>query len=198
MLHPATQLLLWLAFSAGLPWLPVAWLIAVALACIFISLAWAKQRILNLLRRSRWLIFSLAVLYAFATPGEYLSGMLGNVGLTYEGLRQGGEQIGRLLAMLASLALLHQSVGTPGLLTGLHCLLKPFPGRETTVVRLMLVLEYVEQKSDARWREWLLPNVQPDEVLKDRLVLSMPRFRWLDGALIMLASGLLLVMLIRP
>lgn len=197
MLHPATQLLVWLAFATGLQWLPDAWLIVLAPLCIFISLVVAKQRTIDLLRRSRWLLASLAVLYLFATPGEYLPGILGDGGLTYEGLQQGGAQIGRLLTMFASLAVLHQSVGTPGLLAGFHCLLKPFPWHETTVVRLLLVLEYVEQKRHVRWREWLLPGAQTDETLTDGLVLSMPHFHWLDGIAIMTLIGLLLVMLVQ-
>lgn len=198
MLHPASLLLIWLGFALGLQWLPVSWLIVLAMACVIVALAMATERSFNLLRRSRWLLLSLAVLYLFATPGEYLPGILGDIGLTYEGLRQGGEQIGRLLAMLASLAVLHQTVGTQGLLTGFHCLLKPFPWREATVVRLMLVLEYAEQKSQVRWREWLLPSMQTDGALPDSLVLSMPRFRWADGVLMLTVIGFLLVMLIRP
>jgi hypothetical protein len=198
MLHPASLLFVWLGFALGLQWLPVAWLIVLAMACVIVAFALATERSFNLLRRSRWLLLSLAVLYLFATPGEYLSGILGDIGLTYEGLNQGGVQIGRLLAMLASLAVLHQTVGTQGLLTGFHCLLKPFPWREATVVRLMLVLEYAEQKSHVRWREWLLPSRQTDGALPDSLVLSMPRFRWVDGALVLAVIGLLLVMLIRP
>jgi hypothetical protein len=179
-------------------WLPVSWLIVLALTCVVVALTMASQRSLNLLWRSRWLLTSLAVLYLFATPGEYLPGIFGDIGLTYEGLLQGGEQIGRLLAMLTSLALVHQSVGTQGLLTGLHCLLKPFPWREATVVRLMLVLEYVEQEHHIRWQEWLMPSAQIDGALPERLLLTMPRFRWLDVALVLGVIGVLLIVIIQP
>lgn len=192
MLHPAALLLTWFGFALGLQWLPVSWLIVIALMCVVVALTLASERSLNLLQRSRWLLISLAVLYFFATPGAYLPGIFGDIGLTYEGLLQGGEQIGRLLAMLTSLALLHQTIGTQGLLTGLYCLLKPFPWREVTVVRLMLVLEHVEQKRHIQWREWLMPSEQISVQLPETLLLTVPRFRWFDAALLLVVFGVLL------
>lgn len=195
MLHPAALLLTWFGFALALQWLPLTWLIVIALTCVALALMIASQRSFNLLRRSRWLLISLAVLYFFATPGAYLPGTLGDIGLTYEGLLQGGEQIGRLLAMLTSLALLHQAMGTQGLLTGLYCLLKPFPWREATVVRLMLVLEHVEQKNRVSWRDWLLPRVPTDGQLPEPLHLTLPRFRWRDAALLLGVLGALLIII---
>jgi hypothetical protein len=75
--------------------------------------------------------------------------------MTREGLEQGAEQIGRLLILLLSLSLLHERLGNQGLMTGLYWLLKLFSWRDVTVVRLMLVLEYVEEKSSvSAWRQW--------------------------------------------
>lgn len=191
--HPATLLLTWLGFAVSLQWFAVSWLIGVAAACAFLAFLTATERSVNLLHRSRWLFLSLTLLYFFATPGEYLPGILGDIGMTYEGLNQAAEQVGRLLAMLASLAILHQAVGTQGLLAGFHCLLKPFPGREATVVRLMLVLDHVEQKHRIGWREWLMPHVRSHDAAPDRLALAMPRFRWVDGAMLLCALGMLWV-----
>lgn len=198
MLHPATLFFSWLVFAVSLRWLSSGWVAVLAVSCVALALMLASERSINLLRRSRWVFISLVVLYLFATPGEYLPGILGDIGLTYEGIHQGGEQIGRLLAMLTSLAMLHQMLGTRGLLAGLHCLLKPFPGREATVVRLMLVLEYVEQKHQIGWREWLLPNFQGEGPLSDSLVLDMPRFHWPDGVMALLAVGVCVVMTVLP
>ncbi|MEW6514418.1 MAG: hypothetical protein AB1443_10480 [Pseudomonadota bacterium] len=198
MLHPATLLLTWLVLTAGLQWLPVSWLIGLTMIVIVAALVMAVERTLNLLRRSRWLLLSLAVLYLFATPGEYLPGILGDIGLTYEGVQLGGEQVSRLLAMLASLAILHQMIGTQGLLAGLHCLLKHFPLRETTVVRLMLVLDYAEQKQKIRWQEWLSPNLRGEGSLTDGLSLAMPRFHWCDAVMALLLFGIFVAMIVGP
>lgn len=195
MFHPATLLLAWLVFTLSLQWLDVFWLIAVGALCVVLALTLARERTRGLLRRSRWLLLSLAVLYFFATPGEYLPGFAGALGLTHEGLRQAAEQIVRLLAMLASLALLHRQLGTPGLLAGLHWLLWPFAWREKTVVRLMLVLEMVERRRAISWREWLAPADDEMPELPARLTLSMPRFHAADAGLLLLLAATLTVVL---
>jgi hypothetical protein len=198
MWHPAALLFSWLVFAISLPWLSVSWLMGVSAACAALAFLAASQRTVNLLRRSRWLLISMALLYLFATPGEYLPGILGEIGLTYEGLNLGTEQVSRLLAMLTSLAILHQAVGTQGLLLGFHYLLKPFPWRGATVVRLMLVLDNVEQRQRIGWREWLMPIELGDEPLPDRLTLAMPPLRWSDGILMLCMAGLLLLVIFRP
>lgn len=195
MFHPASLLLAWLAFALGLQWLNVFWLIAVAAICVILALVLALRHTRALLRRSRWLLLSLVILYSFATPGEYLPGLGGTLGLTQEGIREGAEQVGRLLAMLASLALLHQRLGTPGLLTALYWLSRPLVGRDKTVVRLMLVLETVERQREISWREWLAPADPETSGLPVRLTLSMPPFHAADGGLSLLVAIVLIVLL---
>ena len=193
MLHPVTSLFSWLALALALQWMSLAWLIPLSLACLAAASMVAADRSFNLLRRSRWLLLSLAILYFFATPGEYLAGFAGDMGVTWEGLRLGGEQLARLLAMLTSLALLHQVVGTPGLLGGVHWLLRPFPKREASVVRLMLALEYVEQKHPIPWKEWLVAPEQERGSPTETLTLELPKFRWLDRFILILVFGILLM-----
>ena len=184
MLHPASLLLAWFGFAVALQSLPLAWILIVVVASLLLTATFAARRGFSLLRRSRWLLLSLVVLYLFATPGEYLSGVWGDIGLTYEGVQQGGEQIGRLLALLASLALVHQVTGTQGFLTGLYWWLKPLPWRDSTVVRLMLVLEMVEQQSRRSWREWLTPPQTADNLsAQSDYCLSMPGLRVQDKLL---------------
>lgn len=197
MFHPASLLLSWFGFSLSLQWLTLEWLLPIAFGSSLAAVVIAPERSLNLLRRSRWLLISLAVLYVFMTPGEYVPGVVGAIGITYEGLQQGGMQIGRLLAMLASLALLHRMIGTTGLLAGSHWLLSPFPWREATVVRLMLVLEYLEQERPVHWREWLAPNWKNEKTLPDNFVLDMPHFHLPDCALLLFVTGVVVAVMIR-
>ncbi len=189
--HPASLLLAWLVFALGLQWLSLLWLAVVASSCIALAIVLASNRTRALLRRTRWLLLSLLILYLFFTPGEYLPGMAGTLGLTHEGLRQGAEQICRLLALLASLALLHRQLGTTGLLVGLYWLLSPFAWREKTVVRLMLVLDTVERQRARPWREWLMPIVIGESELPASLTLTMPRFCAIDLALMLFVAGCL-------
>jgi hypothetical protein len=196
--HPASLLVVWLGFALGLQWLPVSWLLAVAFASVVATACIATERGIGLLRRSRWLLLSLLILYLFVTPGERLPGYWGDIGLTYEGLWQGGEQIARLLAMLASLALLHQAVGTRGLVAGIYWLLRPLPWRELTVVRLMLVLEFVEQKKQIRWRDWLSPEpCSEGTVPQPTYVLVLPSLQLRDKLLISGVLAFFLLMVFR-
>lgn len=194
--HPASLLVVWLGFALGLQWLPVSWLLVAAVVSILAMTLFAAERGLGLLRRSRWLLLSLLLLYAFATPGERLVGYWGDLGLTYEGLWQAGEQVGRLLALLASLSLLHQAVGTQGLLVGIYWLLRPLPWREPTVVRLMLVLEFIEQERKLRWRDWLSAREPTEEDFPlSGFALLVPALRLGDKLLMAgaLASGVLMM-----
>lgn len=188
MWHPASLLLTWLSFALILQWAHFPLLVALALTSVLLAGRFAYERSRTLLWRSRWLLLSLGILFFFATPGEYLPGIWGSMGLTYEGMQHGSEQLSRLLAMLASLALLHQRLGTQGLLAGFYWLLRPFAWRVTTVVRLMLVLEFVEQKRQIGWREWLVPQsgLEPgiDTLVPDYFNLSMPPLHMRDRALI--------------
>ncbi len=179
MFHPASLLLAWVVYAAGLSWLPVIWLAVFSALSSIAAFVWATDRSRRLLYRTRWLFLSLAVLYLFATPGEYLPGVAGDIGLTFEGLWQGLEHAGRLLALLTSLALLHQIVGNAGLVAGFHTLMKPLPWREATVVRLMLVLDYVEQDKTPGWRAWLMPG---PVLANEPCSIDLPRysFGWRD------------------
>jgi hypothetical protein len=78
----------------------------------------------------------------------------------------------------------HQVTGTQGFLTGLYWWLKPLPWRDSTVVRLMLVLEMVEQQSRRSWREWLTPPQTADNLsAQSDYCLSMPGLRVQDKLL---------------
>lgn len=193
MWHPASLLLSWLIFAAALALMPLPLLLSIAAGTLLLALWQAPARSRSLLKRSRWLLLTLTVLFLFVTPGEYLPGVWGRIGLTREGLDQGAEQLGRLLTLLASLALLHERTGTQGLLAGLHWWLRPFPWREATVVRLMLVLEFVEQKPTGGWRAWL--EIEPDcsSDMQHDYRLAMPPLRWRDRLL--MSTGLAAAML---
>jgi hypothetical protein len=182
MLHPATLLVSWICFALILQAATLSLLAGLVVVSLLLAAILAPTRSMRLLRRSRWLLLSIGVLFLFFSPGEYLPGFAGRIGLTYEGVTHTGEQLGRLLSILLSLALLHERIGTPGLLAGLYKLLGPFPWRETTVVRLMLVLEFVEDKPVSGWREWLSQGTQPDRAERNHFTLIMPHMRRLDLA----------------
>jgi len=187
MLHPSVRLLAWgegVMFSLLLPifWLALASALVIALAAGF-----ARARLGLLLRRVRWLIVSLLLLFALATPGVYLLPVLGGLSPTGEGLRLGVEHALRLLVVLAALALLLESTGVEGLLSGLHGLMRPLAclgiDRSRVAVRLMLVLRYAEQAPPGRhWRRWL----EEGQALRgpDRLRIQRQRLTGADVAVL--------------
>jgi hypothetical protein len=193
MWHPATLLVSWIGFALILQAAAPRLLFGLVVLCLLLGAAFAPARSLRLLRRSRWLLLSIGILFLFFTPGEYLPGFAGRMGLTYEGVAHTGEQLGRLLAILVSLALLHERIGTQGLLAGLYSLLGPFSWREASVVRLMLVLEFVEEKRETSWREWLAQGPHMDSDTRDKFTLAVPRLRLRDMAVMggLVMAGLL-------
>lgn len=155
----------------------LVWIVAVALP---LAMTFARRRTLVLLRRTRWLFLSIMVLFALATPGQRLPGSAGDLGITYDGLLLASEHALRLLLLLTSLAVVHERLDTPGMMAGLHWLLAPLARwrtlRERIVVRLMLVLDHVENAPTATWRDWLNRDVEGP----DRLSLTVGSFRFVD------------------
>lgn len=164
-LNPASLLLAWLALALAMQWLPLPALLATTALVFPVAWWFSRRRFLILLRRARWLLFSIALLFALATPGVALPGPTGMLGLTYEGILLAATHVLRLSLLLALLALLLEHLGIPALVSGLYQLLKPFGesrGRRRLALRLLLVLEYVENSGCAEqkhWRDSLSPQM---------------------------------------
>jgi len=160
MLHPTVRLIAWGVTAALVQWLPFNGLLLAGATALTASAINARQRLRVLLKRTRWLILTLVLLFSLATPGIFLFPALGSLGPTEEGLRLGLEHLMRLLFVLATLAMLLQCTGAEELVSGLHGLMQPLAwlglDRSRVALRLMLVLHYVEQAPPGRhWREWL-------------------------------------------
>jgi energy-coupling factor transport system permease protein len=198
-LHPATLLFAWGVLAVSLQSSPVSVLALIAAALIPVALFLARRRAWVLLRRARWLLLSIIVLFAFATPGQRLDGFAGDMGLTRDGFLLASEHVLRLALLLVSLAVVHETLGTSGMMTGLHWLLTPLAGwralRERIVVRLMLVLDYVENAPVMRWRDWLNRDLAgPDHL--ELAAGSLGLFDWLVlvalGMIVLLRAGMLI------
>lgn len=156
----------------------------------------------QLIKRMRWLFLSLLLVYAYATPGEYLAFLPLNVAPSYEGLHLGLMQIAKLLIAVASLSALFASASKSQLMAGLWTLLSPLRlvglNVERFTVRMLLTLHYVEQmavqtklKLDFSQLDKLA--LAPDETgATPPLILAQPAFTWFDKA--MLSLMLLAVM----
>lgn len=181
-LHPATLLLVWAGFVVLVQPISTSVLAGLAVVLVPWALIVARRRSFLLLRRTRWLLLSIAVLFVLATPGQRLPGTVGDIGVTQDGLLLAAEHVLRLVLLLLSLALLHERLGTAGMMAGLHWLLAPLARwramRERIVVRLMLVLDHVENGPAGNWRAWLNEDVPGP----DRMTLSVGSMRSTDWA----------------
>lgn len=188
MFHPATLLLIWAGCALLLPRYSLSVLAPATTLALVAALAYARARTTTLLRRARWLLLSIAVLFAVATPGLLAPPPLDRLGITLDGIALAGEHLARLLILLTTLAILHEHLGSRGLVAGLHWLLGPlFPWaglRERIVVRLMLVIDFVESGTGG-WKSWLGDG----DAGPASLALEVRPARWFDWAALLCVTG---------
>ena len=107
--------------------------------------------LLRMLRRVRWLLLAMLILYGGFTAGDPLWPALGSVP-TLQGLQQGTERIFALLAIVTAVHLLLWSTERPDLLAGLLWFGAPLRGigidGRPFAARLVLALEAVPQVQD--------------------------------------------------
>jgi energy-coupling factor transport system permease protein len=199
LIHPATKILLWLGFALAVQGLGFAVLTPVSmLAILWLALVGGFSEVLLTLRRARWLLLSLLLIYAFATPGDLLFPVLGTFSPSLQGLRGGALQAWRLALLLVALALLLRSCPRESLLSGLYALLRPFRtiglSPERVAVRLWLTLHYAQQQSRQRmqaWRDELRVALDPAPNVALHVTLELPAFTWRDAMALVLAALLL-------
>lgn len=160
--HPGTQILAWCLLVAALQMMTHGALVAVAGAVLVSALVFSRIKLFQLVRRTRWIMLSLLAIYAYSTPGNPLAEALGAASPTREGLSDGAVQLARLLAALASLALVLDRLPREQLIAGLYALLGPLQWlgvpRDRVAVRLALTLHYAEAavfRGAHDWREAL-------------------------------------------
>lgn len=183
--HPAAILLAWAGLAFVLPFLSLAHLSLLVLLAVLPAFRWAPRRTRMLLWRSRWLLLSIALMFAFATPGLLMPGLPGQLGMTQDGLKLGAEHLATLLLLMLTLAPIHEVLGTSGFVAGIHWLLLPLAPwrglREKIVVRLMLVVQFVEVGVPSEsWHQWLDGGDSGPE----SLTMVVRRPRWGDWLLV--------------
>ncbi|KAB2937910.1 MAG: hypothetical protein EFKGCFLK_00990 [Rhodocyclaceae bacterium] len=187
MLHPTVRLIVWSALAVLVQWLPLGALSLICVAALAAAVWLAPARLAQLLKRTRWLMLALMLIFALATPGMYLLPALGGISPTEEGMWLGFEHLLRLLFVLSSLAALLHLTGPEGLVAGLHGLIWPLSwaglDRRRMALRLMLVLHYAEQAPPGRhWREWLQGAAESGE--PRRFVLQVAPLHAIDFAVL--------------
>lgn len=156
--HPAVQILVWVLLALLAQRLHPLALLLLSSVLFALALRICAAQLLRLLRRTRWILFSLLLIYAYTTPGAALWANLGILSPTHEGMLDGLLQLGRLLSVLSGLAILLELLPQEQLISGLYTLAYPLRwlglSRERIAVRLALTLEYAESAMSDTAKDW--------------------------------------------
>lgn len=158
------------------------------------------------MKRMQLFFVSIFIIYAFATPGEYVEFFLTGFAPTYEGFGLGLVQIEKLVISLAALSLLLSTNSKEELMVGLYMLLSPLKFLGINVdrfaARLLLTFEYVEVLASAKTNRLSFNQLDEmqsssEEINMDRVVvLPSSSFNLLDKLLMAIFSVLLFALIL--
>ncbi|OHC72978.1 MAG: hypothetical protein A3H93_10770 [Rhodocyclales bacterium RIFCSPLOWO2_02_FULL_63_24] len=143
--HPASLILLGLAVLAAASSRDGRALYLASLVLTLAALFVAGGHLRLLLRRSRWLLLTMLIMFGWLTPGTPLPNL---PGASQEGLLLAADNIARLIVALSIVALILKVLPPPELVAGMRSLLAPLAflgvSRDRIAVRLALTLNEVE------------------------------------------------------
>lgn len=197
--HPSTQIIIWICLAIIVQMLQATHLAAVTVGLLLIAFKLHDQRLFTLMRRARWIMFSLLLIYAFMTPGEALWSLPYVVAPTEEGLLDGLMQLARLSCVLAALSILLTLLPREKLISGIYLLVFParFIGvsRERIAVRLALTLHYAEsamRDTASDWRSAIAQALVAGKNHSAAIELQVQPLARVDVLLLLLSATLLL------
>jgi energy-coupling factor transporter transmembrane protein EcfT len=189
--HPAAQIMTWCLLVSAMQFFTLQILLLAAGFVLLSALSLSAHKLMQLLRRTRWIMLSLLLIYAYTTPGQPLLDALGIFSPSREGLGDGVLQLTRLLAALAGLAILLDRLPRQQLIAGLYTLLAPLQligvSRERVAVRLALTLHYAEVamlRETHTWRDNLRSLFEPHDEISKQMELTLYRFGICDALLV--------------
>jgi energy-coupling factor transporter transmembrane protein EcfT len=201
--HPAALIISWCILVVMLQKMTFTPLLMTTSLVFFAAFILSKHKFFQLLRRTRWVMFSLLIIYSYTTPGQPILEALGMFSPSREGLMDGVLQLTRLLSALAALAILLDRLDRPQLIAGLYTLFAPMQwlglSRERLAVRLALTLHYAEvamlRRTDT-WQDSLRSLFEPHGESTKHIELPISRFS-LSDVLLMSSALLVLWMALR-
>jgi len=189
--HPAVQILVWCLLTMTLQMMGPSLLLASFILILLGAVVVSRHKLFLLLHRTRWIMLSLLLIYAYSTPGQLLFDALDWFSPSQEGLADGAVQLMRLLAALAGLAILLERLHRQQLIAGLYSLFAPLQwlgmSRERLAVRLALTLHYAEAamlRGAADWESALRGLFKPHDEPVKHIELSLYRLGVSDAVLL--------------
>lgn len=150
-MHPLIRVVTLLVFIAGISLAqPLALSVGSCLLLIVYLVTGfpALGKLAMMIRRMRWLLVAILLVYGWWTPGKAVSPFLGGLSPTLEGLNQGFLRILVLVSIAAAVHLLLQLTGRQQLIQAIIQFMRPFSTqaiRTRFAVRMVLTLEAVFQ-----------------------------------------------------
>ena len=125
----------------------------------------------RMLRRIRWLLLILLIIYAYSTPGEYLKYLPITLSPSYEGIRSGLLQAAKIITVIAVLSMLLSTTTKDVLIGGIYQLLRPFAifniDAKKIAVRTWLTMYYVESQEIRKHQSNSIHQLMEDVGLHD-------------------------------
>ena len=197
--HPAVQIYFWVCLTLTTQILHGYALTLLAGILFALAFSICAARFFFLLRRTRWILFSVLLIYAYTSPGDALWPQLGAFSPVTEGVVDGLLQLSRLVTVLAGLSILLTLLSQSQLIAGLYILSRPLCifglSRERIAVRLALTLRYAEsamQDTASNWRGSIEHLLAPMQLVPGYIELNIAPFSWRDWLLVAAASAALL------
>jgi hypothetical protein len=193
--HPAACLLFWLLLAVFLQLASPLLTLLVGMGLLLTGQK-SRQRWWALFLRTRILLVTLFLVFAYGMPGTPLWGVSWLP--SHEGMMEAVLHVLRLVVFLGSLAWLLAFLPQQALMGGLWFLLHPlqylgFP-MDRSVVRLSLVLECMKDMPVYQWRgwkEWLTPPPVTGTEVFSPVVMTLPPWRGADTLFLSLAALLM-------
>ena len=193
--HPALQIYIWICLALLAQILHGYSLMLLAGMLVTLAFTLCRERFFFLLRRTRWILLSVLIIYAYSSPGNALWPQLGAFSPVTEGVVDGLTQISRLATMLAGLSILLTLLTHAQLVTGLYTLSAPLCylglARERIAVRLALTMQYAEtamQDTANNWRNSIVHLLEPVPVAAGYIELHDAPFSRSDWILFVIVS----------
>ncbi len=199
--HPAVLILLWAFLVVAMQVQGATALLATGLPLMVVAVILCARQLALLLRRTRWVMVSLLLIYGYVTPGEPLWIEGGMVSPTREGLSDGLLQLARLAFSVTGLSIVLYLLSLRELIGGVYTLTHPLRylgvSPERIAVRLALTLHYVEsalREVGADWSACLDKTLQVSPVEQQWVEVPVKPLSLRDGLL--LATGGVLLALV--
>jgi len=198
-LHPAVQIIIWIMLALLVQRLQGIVLLATCVVLVALALGVCAEQMLSLIRRTRWIMVVLLFIYAYTTPGVGVLSQFDSLSPTWEGLSDGATQLGRLLSVLAGLAILLAMLPQSRLISGLYVLMYPLQwfglSRERFAVRLALTLENAEsamRDTASDWRNTIGDALKPSTVGTSHIELDVHAFKLVDALVLLVCAALMI------